>query len=93
MKARRLSRSDADDGPAAQKTKADAPRCTLESVATLNDLVRLDSQTKHLWKGWIQEAVVHALGAEGGTGKTRLLADLIRRIRHGLPWPDGQPSQ
>jgi hypothetical protein len=26
-----------------------------------------------------------------GVGKTRLVADLARRVYHGLPWPDGAP--
>jgi len=26
-----------------------------------------------------------------GVGKTRTLFDFLRRVRHGLPWPDGQP--
>ena len=35
---------------------------------------------------------VNLLAAEGGLGKTRFVADLCRRVRHRLPWPDGTPT-
>jgi hypothetical protein len=63
----------------------------LDDVATLSDLRAAGAQISWLWEGWIQTGVVTALGAKAGTGKTRFIADLVRRIRHGLPWPDNQP--
>lgn len=59
-------------------------------TAWLADLVRAGAEVRWLWEGWIQTGVLTAIAAEGGTGKTRFCADLLRRIRHGLPWPDGQ---
>jgi hypothetical protein len=80
------------NGDGHEEAQADgAESCRLEDVATLDDLAKECSAVKCLWEGWIQEAVLHALAAEGGTGKTRFCADLVRRIRHRLPWPDGKP--
>jgi DNA primase catalytic core len=67
------------------------PEVSAADVATVEDLVRAGSQIRWDWDGWIQRGVVNALAATAGTGKTRFLADLIRRIRHGQPWPDGKP--
>lgn len=64
---------------------------TADDVATIDDLIRAGSEVRWLWPGWIQVGVLTAIAAEGGTGKTRLCADLLRRIRHGLTWPDGEP--
>lgn len=66
-------------------------RVTAADVATIDDLVRAGSQVRWLWPGWIPLGVCSALAAEGGKGKTRLCADLMRRMRHQLPWPDGEP--
>jgi phage/plasmid primase-like uncharacterized protein len=60
-------------------------------VATIEDLIRVGSEIRWLWDGWLQIAVLVVLAANAGIGKTRFVADLIRRIRHGLPWPDGRP--
>jgi hypothetical protein len=59
-------------------------------VATLEDLARIGAEVKWAWKGWLQKGVLNALASEAGQGKTRLCADLLRRIRHGMKWPDGQ---
>jgi hypothetical protein len=67
------------------------PEITADDVATVDDLIRAGSQVEWDWESWIQRGVVNALGAPAGTGKTRFLADLIRRVRHGLDWPDGSP--
>lgn len=61
-----------------------------EDVATIADLEQAGAQVRWMWEGWIPIGVLTALAAEGGRGKTRFCADLLRRIRHGLPWPDGQ---
>jgi hypothetical protein len=63
---------------------------TLDGVATLDDLAAAGAEIDWLWEGWIQRNVLTILASEPGGGKTRLTCDLIRRIRHGLPWPDGQ---
>lgn len=64
-----------------------------DDVATIDDLIRCGAEIRWLWKDWIQVGVLNVVAAEGGTGKTRFCADLLRRIRHGLPWPDGAPMQ
>lgn len=58
-------------------------------VAGICDLKRAGASLEWVWEGWMQRRAVTLVGAEGGTGKTRFAADLVRRIRHGLPWPDG----
>jgi hypothetical protein len=58
-------------------------------VATVEDLAMIGSVLNWVWPGWIQLGVVNALAAPGGMGKTRFMADLQRRILHGLGWPDG----
>jgi hypothetical protein len=60
-------------------------------VATIDDLARAGAAISWLWELWLPRNVLVAIAAEGGTGKTRFCADLMRRIRHGLPWPDGSP--
>ena len=60
-------------------------------VATTADLEKAGAEVKWLWKGWLASKVVCAMAAPGGLGKTRFCGDLVRRIAHQLPWPDGQP--
>lgn len=62
-----------------------------DDIAGIDDLKRAGAEVKWVWPGWIQRNVVTAIAAQGGTGKTRLMADLVRRVRHQLPWPDGTP--
>lgn len=62
-------------------------------VATIADLKRAGAKQRWLWNGWIQIGVPNILAANGGVGKSRLVMDLARRIRHQLPWPDGQPME
>lgn len=62
-----------------------------EDVAGIADLKAAGAKTEWVWTGWIQKAVLTAFAAEGGTGKTRETMDLVRRVRHRLPWPDGSP--
>jgi hypothetical protein len=69
----------------------DEPVRSLDDVATIEDLEKAGSQVTWLWEGWIPSGVLTAVAALGGTGKTRFCADLLRRVRHGLPWPDGKP--
>jgi putative DNA primase/helicase len=64
---------------------------TPDDVATIADLERAGAEISWFWDGWIQRGVLSILAAEGGCGKTRFAADLVRRIRHGLAWPDGTP--
>ena len=73
--------------------KEEAIPRTAKDVAGIDDLKRAGAEVKWLWPGWIQRGVLTAVAAEGGTGKTRLLADIVRRIRHGQTWPDGKPMQ
>lgn len=62
-------------------------------VATIADLKAAGAKQRWLWPGWIQIGVPNILAANGGVGKSRLVMDLARRIRHQLPWPDGQPME
>jgi hypothetical protein len=64
---------------------------TAENIATIDDLIAAGSRVEWLWPGWLQTGVLTAIAAPGGTGKTRFCADLIRRIRHQLGWPDSSP--
>jgi hypothetical protein len=75
-----LSRTPAPDG--------DRPRRS--PVATIDDLRQAGADISWVWLGWIQRSVLTGLAAEAGIGKTRFCADLVRRILHQLPWPDGQ---
>jgi hypothetical protein len=61
----------------------------LADVATIHDLVLAGASLLWLWEGWIQIGVPTVVASEAGCGKTRFVADLVRRIRRGLPWPDG----
>jgi hypothetical protein len=63
---------------------------TLEDIPTAADLKQAGAEVEWLWEGWIQKGAVNLIVAEGGIGKTRLLADLNRRIVQGRDWPDGQ---
>lgn len=58
-------------------------------VAGIGDLKAAGAKTVWVWDKWIQQGVLTAFAAEGGTGKTRETMDIVRRIRHRLPWPDG----
>lgn len=64
---------------------------TSDDVAGIQDLKDAGAEVRWLIPGWVQKGVLTAVAAEGGTGKTRLVADLVRRIRHSLAWPDGSP--
>jgi len=64
-------------------------RITAADVATIDDLIRAGSEMRWLWPGWVPIGVLTALPSEGGKGKTGFCADLERRIRHQMPWPDG----
>lgn len=65
---------------------------TGDDVAGIADLKAAGAEVKWLWPAWIQRGVLTAIAAEGGTGKTRLVADLVRRLRHRLPWPGNTPN-
>jgi hypothetical protein len=67
------------------------PHVDADDVATIADLIRAGAQVEWDWHGWIQRGVLNAVAAKGGTGKTRWCADLVRRVRHRLEWPDGEP--
>lgn len=58
-------------------------------MAGICDLRKAGASLEWTWEGWIQRRAVTLIGAEGGTGKTRFAADIVRRVRHGMPWPDG----
>lgn len=64
-----------------------------DDVAGIDDLKKAGAEIKWVWPGWVQRGVVTAVAAEGGTGKTRFMADLVRRVRHNVGWPDGVPVE
>lgn len=64
-------------------------RYTADDVATIDDLERAGVEIRWLWRQWIVRSAINIVAAEGGVGKTRFAADLLRRVRFGLPWPDG----
>jgi hypothetical protein len=70
--------------------KRDATR-TAADVASVGDLIAAGASVEWFWPGWVQVGVLTAVAAEGGKGKTRFCADLLRRIRRRLTWPDGTP--
>lgn len=69
--------------------REEPPAADDADVAGIDDLKRAGAEVKWVWPGWIQRGVVTAIAAQGGTGKTRETADLVRRVRHKQPWPDG----
>ena len=69
-------------------TDAAAERTALDLVA-ISDLRKHGLALKWHWEGWIMESALTLVSADAGTGKTRVVADLVRRIRHGDTWPDG----
>lgn len=60
--------------------------------ATAGDLVRLQATITWTWPNWIQRGTLTCLASDPGVGKTRLCADITKRIWHNLPWPDGTPN-
>ncbi len=63
----------------------------IEDIPTLVDAEAAGASKRWLWEGFIQADLVNGLVGNFGCGKTRLVAELFRRIRNGDPWPDGQP--
>jgi hypothetical protein len=78
--------------PLATAEAAAAADPLAEPSATAADIIRLGGTIRWAWKNWIPLNLLTAFAAEPGCGKTRLAADLARRIFHGLPWPDGSPA-
>jgi hypothetical protein len=64
---------------------------SVHDIAGVADLIAGGAALRWHWPGWLQRGVVNLLFGPAGVGKTRVIADLIRRVRHGLPWPDGTP--
>lgn len=84
--------------PAASRQIYTGPDCVPETqlsddpIATADDLVQLQATITWTWPGWIQRGTLTCLASDPGIGKTRLCADITRRIWNGLPWPDGTPA-
>lgn len=81
-----------EPSPATKK----APEATVapenRSDASAADLIRLGKTLQWIWPGWIQRGALVSIAAEPGVGKTRFVADLIRRVIMGDVWPDGSPA-
>jgi hypothetical protein len=76
----------------ARAAKATEAPPTPVSVATAADLKRILGEQRWIWPRWIPAGVIVGIAAGEGVGKTRFVADLLRRIYLGLPWPDGTPA-
>jgi DNA primase catalytic core len=88
----KFTRSHRGNGRAGHNPGNIPPPPGLIEAATLEDLGRSGVVgVTWVWEGWIQRGVVNTLTSPAGLGKTRLVLDLLRRMAHGLPWPDGQP--
>lgn len=75
-----------------ERIATDVPDADDDPDATAADLLALQAEVQWTWPGWIQKGTITALASEPGVGKTRLCADLLRRVFLGLPWPDGTPA-
>jgi len=69
-----------------------APQVQPIRFATVADVRRLVATTPWTWELWIAANRIFGVGGFEGTGKTRFFMDLVRRIWHGLEWPDGQKA-
>ena len=58
--------------------------------ANVGDVDRVMGDLEWVWEGWLARAGIAGVAAAEGAGKTRLIADLLRRVWFGLEWPDGQ---
>jgi hypothetical protein len=97
LKAMLAARPDRDEiakAMAAADPLAPAPAATspAASFATVADVRRILAQTRWTWDGWIPAGRVVGVATFEGTGKTRFLLDLARRIYRGEQWPDGQAA-
>jgi hypothetical protein len=72
------------------RPNADNSADPLDADATAADLIAHNATIRWAWEGWIPLGALTILASEPGVGKTRFCADLLRRIREGLPWPDGK---
>jgi hypothetical protein len=61
------------------------PEEDIPQFATAADVRRQVSLTRWLWEGWIAAGSIVGVAAFEGTGKTRFLGDLARRVYLGLP--------
>jgi putative DNA primase/helicase len=68
------------------------PDASAEGDATVADLIRAGATTRWAWKGWLPVGELVILASDPGVGKTRMCADLARRVYHALPWPDGSAA-
>lgn len=73
------------------RPNADTSDDPLDLDATAADLIAANATIRWAWEGWLPIGVLTILASEPGVGKTRFCADLLRRVYHGLPWPDGTP--
>lgn len=82
-----------DKTPDTVMTRSAAPESKVEFAPPIpfSRYRDLGERVRWVWPGHIQEGVFNLLASGEGVGKTRLVADLIRRVQRGLPWPDGSP--
>jgi hypothetical protein len=94
MLAARPDRDEITKAMAAADPMAPAPAATspAASFATVVDVRRILALTRWTWEGWIPAGRIVGVAASEGTGKTRFLLDLARRIYLGEQWPDGQSA-
>jgi hypothetical protein len=89
----RLRGVEGDNGHAGggQAAGAEGAGAAVE-LATAADLIRVNATIRWAWPGWLPVGVLAVLASDPGVGKTRFAADLLRRVYHALPWPDGRPA-
>jgi hypothetical protein len=63
-----------------------------ERCATLADIRQLVGDTRWLWPGWLAAAVLNALAADPGTGKTLMAFHLALTLWFKRSWPDGSEN-
>jgi hypothetical protein len=87
------------NGSMAKDAKAKAPGgpeavdpellAQVEDTADLDDVAKDGASIEWTWDKWMARGSLTGLLSNPGVGKTRLGADLVRRIRKVRLWPDG----
>ncbi len=85
--------SEVKSGRGTEPPKTPAAERTVSDLVRLADLDNLGRSLEWVWEGWMLESSLCLVAATAGHGKTRFATDLVRRIVHGQPWPDGKPMQ
>jgi hypothetical protein len=63
----------------------------LGKAATLATFRALSASREFIWPYFIAKRALNLIDGIPGSGKSRFVLDLLRRVRAGDAWPDGQP--